>query len=40
MTDDGCVTSPVRPPEVKTGRFQLRDPSTLLLILVIAFRPN
>ena len=28
--------SPVRPPEIKIGRFQLRDPSTLLLILVIA----
>lgn len=26
----------VRPPETKTGRFQLRDPSTLLLILAIA----
>ena len=24
------------PPEVKSGRFQLRDPSTLLLIAVIA----
>ncbi len=26
----------VRPPEIKSGRFQLRDPSTLLFILVIA----
>src|SRR5439155_20776480 len=26
----------VRPPEIRIGRFQLRDPSTLLLILVIA----
>jgi TonB family protein len=36
MTDDGCVTSPVRPPEREIGRFQFLDPSTLLLILVIA----
>jgi TonB family protein len=36
VTDDSCVTSPVHPPEVRTGRFQLRDPSALLLILVIA----
>ena len=26
----------VRPPDIRIGRFQLRDPSTLLLILVIA----
>ena len=37
MTDECCVISPVRLPEVKTGRFQLRDQSTLLLILVITF---